>query len=442
MLSRRMATSERHRAHARHPWTVALMLNERLVRERPKLIREALRRRHAGAEAERALDGWLALDTQRRALARRHDDLAREAAGRRSDGESTTAQTRAAESERRAAEEALLVDTAQQRRLLMRLPNIADERVADGASEAENVELSGWGKTPTFDFAPLPHDTLALALGLLDPPRAAHIAGSRFPLLVGAGARLQRALVWLMLDMHAARGYTEIAPPHLLRREALEGSGHLPRFEDELYTLPRDDLSLSPTAEAQLVALHAGETLDERRLPLAYTAAAPAFRREAGSAGRATRGLLRQHQFEKVELVRVTTPEASDAAFETLLADAEAVLRRLELPYRVVALCAGELPFSARRTVDLEVWMPAMGRYVEISSISDCGPFQARRLDLRYRPASGGRSRHPHTLNGSALAVGRTIAALLENGQRADGTIHLPEALHAAMGTSMLEKMT
>ena len=314
-----------------------------------------------------------------------------------------------------------------------------DVRTQDFSNELD-IELSRWGEQPTFDFTPQRHDTLAIALGLLDPPRAAHIAGSRFPLLLGMGARLQRALVGLMLDMHTARGDIEVAPPHLLRREALEGSGHLPRFEDELYTLARDDLSLSPTAEAQLVALHAGETLDEWRLPLAYTAATPAFRREAGSAGGATRGLLRQHQFEKVELVRIATPETSDEAFDSLRADAEAVLRRLELPYRVVALCAGELPFSARRTHDLEVWMPAMGRYVEISSVSDCGPFQARRLNLRYRPASGGRARHPHTLNGSALAVGRTIAALLENGQRADGTILLPEALHAVLGTATIEK--
>ncbi|HEX6817668.1 MAG TPA: serine--tRNA ligase [Ktedonobacterales bacterium] len=414
------------------------MLNERLIRDRPELVREALRARHAGPDAERALDMWLALDSQRRALARRHDGLAREAASLRGNAEVTTTRARVAETERRAADEALLVVTAQQRRLLMRLPNVPDERTPAGAREAENVELTRWGKPRAFDFAPKRHDTLAVALGLLDPPRAARIAGSRFPLLVGVGARLQRALVGLMLGMHTARGYVEIAPPHLLRREALEGSGHLPRFEDELYTLPRDDLSLSPTAEAQLVALHAGETLDERQLPVAYTAATPAFRREAGSAGSATRGLLRQHQFEKVELVRIATPETSDAAFDALRADAEAVLRRLELPYRVVALCAGELPFSARRTHDLEVWMPAMDRYVEISSISDCGPFQARRLDLRYRPAGGGRSRHAHTLNGSALAVGRTIAALLENGQRADGTVWLPEALHAAMGTAII----
>ena len=414
------------------------MLNERLIRERPELAREALRRRRAGPEAERALEGWLALDAQRRTLAQRHDELARETAAIRGHPESATAEARAIESKRRAAEEAALVMSAQQRRLLLRLPNIADARAPDGADEAGNVELTRHGAHPTFDFAPRRHDTIAVALGLLDPPRATRMSGPRFPLLVGQGARLQRALVALMLDMHAARGYIEIAPPHLLRREALEGSGHLPRFEDDLYTLPRDDLSLSPTAEAQLVALHADETLDEQRLPLAYTAATPSFRREAGSAGSATRGLLRQHQFEKVELVRVATPETADEAFDRVVADAETVLRRLELPYRLVALCAGELPFSAQRTYDLEVWMPAMGCYVEISSISDCGPFQARRLNLRYRPTGGGRARFPHTLNGSALAVGRTIAALLENGQQADGSVRLPEALREAMGAAAL----
>ena len=414
------------------------MLNERLLRERPEQVREALRRRRAGKDAELALDRWLGLDNQRRSLARRHDELARVARAARDDPNRASAEIRALETERRGAEEALLVLAAQQRQLLLDMPNLPDERVPEGASDADNAEIARWGEPPIRDFQLLRHDTLAVELGILDPLRATRIAGPRFPLLVGAGARLQRALVGLMLDMHRTRGYTEIAPPHLLRQEILEGSGHLPHFRDELYALPRDDLALSPTAEAQLVALHAGETLDARQLPLAYTAATPCFRREAGSAGSATRGLLRQHQFDKVELARVATPETADVAFDAIVGDAEAVLRRLELPYRVVALCTGELPFSAQRTYDLEVWMPAMGRYVEISSVSDCGPFQARRLNLRYKPAGGCRSRHPHTLNGSALAVGRTIAALLENGQQPNGSVHLPEALHAAMASPAL----
>jgi seryl-tRNA synthetase len=251
---------------------------------------------------------------------------------------------------------------------------------------------------------------------------------------VGAGARLARALGTLMLERHAQRGYVEVAPPHLLNRATLEATGHLPLHADDLFTIERDGLALSPTAEVQLVGLHAGETLAEERLPLAYTAWTPAFRREAGSAGAATRGLIRQHQFDKVELVRIATPEGADAAFETILADAEGVLRALELPYRMVALCAGELPFSAARTYDLEVWLPAREDWVEIASISDCGPFQARRARLRYRPAEGGRARFPHTLNGSALPIGRTLAALLETGQGPDSAVRLPAALAPLMG--------
>lgn len=407
------------------------MLNDRYVRDHPDDVRAGLRRRHAGPDAEHALDAWLALDAQRREAAARRDELARALRTNAAAAGSEAASHRhAARHELDAATAALTELEARARRTLLGLPNLPDKRVPDGDSPAYNVELRRWGEPPSFDFPPQRHDELAAALGILDLPRATKLAGTRFPLLVGAGARLARALAALMLDLHTGRGYTEVAPPHLLRAETLEGTGHLPRHEDELYAVERDRLYLSPTAEAQLVALHADETLPEASLPLAYTACAPAFRREAGAAGAATRGLIRQHQFDKVELVRIATPETADAAFDTILADAEAVLRALALPYRAVVLCAEELPFSAQRTVDLEVWMPGQGRYVEISSVSDCGPFQARRLGLRYRSAAtGGRARYPHTFNGSALAIGRTLAALLENGQRADGSVALPEGL-------------
>lgn len=404
------------------------MLNDRYVRDHPDAVRAALRRRHAGPAAERALHDWLALDAQRRAAATRRDELARAVSATR-DGDTDTVAARTARRECDAATAALEVLEARARRLLMRLPNLPDARVPDGHTPEDSVVLRTWGEPPAFTFTPKSHDELAAALGILDLPRATKLAGPRFPLLVGMGARLQRALAAFMLDLHAARGYTEIAPPHLLRTETLEGTGHLPRFADDLYEVRRDNLWLSPTAEAQLVALHAGETIPEAALPLAYTAWTPAFRREAGSAGAATRGLIRQHQFDKVELVRIATPETADAAFDTILADAEDILQGLGLPYRVVALCAEELPFAAQRTIDLEVWLPSQSRYVEISSVSDCGTFQARRLNLRYRPAAGNRARHPHTLNGSALAIGRTIAALLENDQRPDGSITLPDAL-------------
>ncbi|HET9980778.1 MAG TPA: serine--tRNA ligase, partial [Ktedonobacterales bacterium] len=390
----------------------------------PDRVRVGLLRRNVGPETLAALDGWLALDAERRALASEHDQLP----GQGGD-----------ESARKELRARLAALEDEQRALLAHIPNLPRDDVPDGYDASANVELRRWGTPPVFDFAPKRHDELATALGILDLPRATKLAGPRFPLLVGDGARLLRALGTLMLDLHRERGYVEIAPPHLLRTAILEGTGHLPRYADDLYQLPADGLALSPTAETQLVALHADETLSEPALPLAYTACTPAFRREAGSAGAKGRGLIRQHQFDKVELVRVATPETADAAFATLLADAEESLRRLGLAYRVVALCAGELPFAAERTVDLEVWMPGEGRYVEISSVSDCGTFQARGLRLRYRPAGGGRARYPHTLNGSALALGRTLAALLENGQRRDGSVELPPALHRYMGTDTLQ---
>ena len=403
------------------------MLDERLLRERPSVARAGLRRRHAGAGAEAALDAWLEFDARRRELAAERDRAALAVAA-------GTATRDGLDLAQRALEQAEIAA----RICLLALPNLPDPRVPDGVTAAENIEVNRWGTPPAFAFTPRPHWELGAALGLLDAARAARMAGARFPLLMGAGARLVRALAALMLDHHAAHGYVEVAPPYLLRASALEATGHLPRFADDLYALATDDLVLSPTAEVQLVALHAGETLPAARLPLAYTAYASAFRRESGSAGRATRGLIRQHQFDKVELVRITAPEGGDAAFGAIQADAEDILRALELPYRVVALCAGDLPFSAQRTHDLEVWMPSQGGYVEISSISDCGPFQARRARLRYRPEGGGRARFPHTLNGTALAIGRTLAALLENGQRENGSVRLPAALAAYAGFAEL----
>ncbi len=464
------------------------MLSERLMRERSDVVRAGLTRRHANADTLAAYDAWLTLDAERRAAASRYDALASAHKRRRrgaqpptppedsADPQSAQADfvaarpsgavstagpsptpppsspptgddTRAAVAE---ARRAVAEIEAGMRPLALRLPNLPDSRVPDGADARANVELRRWGEPPTFDFTPLRHEELGVRLGIWDARRATRLAGPRFPLLVGLGSRLARALASLMLDMHAARGYIEVAPPHLLRAATLEGTGHLPRHQDDLFAITRDDLYLSPTAEAQLVALHADETLPERALPLAYTAHTPAFRRESSTGNAQTHGLIRQRQFDKVEIVRIATPEDADAAFETLLADAEAVLRRLALPYRVVQLCAGDLPFSAQRTVDLEVWMAGQpgveteadgadrngqrerdrprGRYVEIASISDCGPFQARRLNMRYQPERGA-TRYPHTLNASALAIGRTLAALLENNQRADGSAPLPDAL-------------
>ncbi|HLY32842.1 MAG TPA: serine--tRNA ligase [Ktedonobacterales bacterium] len=428
------------------------MLSDSLLRNTPDVVRIGLRRRYASpgqqaalAECEDWLDAWRALDAERRVAITRRDELAR--ARRTNQRVNPATDTAAAREEQTQARQTIVTLEAQMRALALRLPNLPDARVPDGADASANVVLRRWGEPPAFDFTPRPHDELGAALGIFDMRRATKLAGPRFPLLVGAGARLARALAALMLDLHRERGYIEVSLPHLLRAATLEGSAHLPRYQDDLYAIAGEGLYLSPTAEAQLVALHAHETLAGRALPLAYTAVSPAFRREAGSANAQTHGLLRQHQFDKVELVRVTTPEDADTAFETLLADAEAVLQRLGLPYRVVALCAGELPFSAQRTCDIEVWMGGQpepdgrpGGYVEVSSVSDCGSFQARRLGLRYTPIGGGHTRFPHTLNGSALAIGRTLAALLEHGQRADGSVALPAALAPYLPERTLEK--
>lgn len=389
------------------------MLSNRLLRDHPDVVRAGLGRR-GDAEALRALEEWLRLDGERSALT--------------GSGAATDQAQRA-----RLAE-----IEAHMRAHALRLPNLPDARTPDGLDAAHNVELRRWGEIIPLPFPARTHEKLAAALGILDLPRATRLAGPRFPLLVGAGARLARALESLLLDLHRVNGYVEIAPPHLLKTEMLEGTGHLPRHADGLFAVERDHVYLSPTAEAQLIALHAGEILPERLLPLAYTACTPCFRREAGSSGAAMRGLLRQRQFDKVELVRVATPEAADAAFETLIANAERALQTLDLPYRVVALCCGELPFAAQRTVDLEVWLAAEARYIEIASISDCGTFQARRLKMRYQPRSGGRARYPCTLNGSALPIGRTLAALLEHGQQPDGSVRLPETLARYFGDGVL----
>lgn len=387
------------------------MLSERWLRRSPEEAQAALARRGTGAEALAALGAWLALDAERRAAATYFDAMA--------------GQGNATRQARRELDDL----AARQRAVALTLPNAPDPRAPDGSGPDANRLVRTWGTPPTFAFPPAPHDALGVRLGLLDLSRATRLSGPRFPLLLGAGARLARALATYLLDTHIRAGYLEVAPPDLLRAETLVGTGHLPAHEEELFALPRDGLYLSPTAEAQLVALYAGETLEGARMPVKLTAYTQAYRREAGSAGAKTRGLLRQRQFGKVELVRIVPPEEADAALEEMIAEAESPLGALGLPYRLVEMCAGELPFSAQRSFDLEVWMPSLGSYLEIASLSNCGAFQARRLMLRYRPQPGATARHPHTLNGSALPIGRTLAALLENGQRDDGSVALPAIL-------------
>jgi seryl-tRNA synthetase len=325
--------------------------------------------------------------------------------------------------------------------LLLRLPNLPHESVPVGKSSADNVEIRKWGSPPRFDFAPKPHWEIGQALGILDFERAARMSGARFSVLLGAGARLARALIQFMLDLHVREhGYEEVEPPFLVNAAALTGTGNLPKFEQDLFRIAGDwDLFLIPTAEVPLTNLHREEILDGRRLPLKYTAYTPCFRSEAGSHGADVRGLIRQHQFDKVELVKFTTPEQSYDELEQLTRDAERVLERLELPHRRVALCTGDLGFAAAKTFDIEVWLPSQDTYREISSCSNTEAFQARRAQIRYRPDGTGKAQYAHTLNGSGLAVGRTLIAILENCQQADGSVVIPPALRQYMGVEKIQ---
>jgi len=327
-------------------------------------------------------------------------------------------------------------------RFLLVVPNLPDASVPVGRDEAANVELRRVGEPQAFPFAAKAHWDLGPELGILDFERASTLSGARFAVLWDAGARLERALSQFMLDLHGGRGYREVIPPYLVTAETLTGTGQLPKFEGDLFKTSAGErtLYLIPTAEVPLTNLHRGEILDAAELPKKYVAATPCFRSEAGSYGKDVRGLIRQHQFHKVELVKLTTPESSAAELEGLVADAEEVLKRLDLPYRVIVLSTGDMGFSAAKTYDIEVWLPGQSAYREISSCSNCTDFQARRAGLRYRPEPGAKPRFVHTLNGSGLAVGRTLVAVLENYQQQDGSVVVPEALRPYMGG--LERIT
>jgi seryl-tRNA synthetase len=329
--------------------------------------------------------------------------------------------------------------------LLLQIPNLPHPSVPVGRASDDNVEVRRWGTPGRFAFEPRQHFELGEALGILDFERASKLAKSRFVVMWQEAAQLSRALAQFMLDLHTREhGFTELWVPHLVNAETMTGVGLLPKFEEQLFKTQEPDanrtLYLIPTAEVSVTALHGGEILAERDLPRRYCAFTPCYRREAGTYGQDTKGMIRQHQFDKVEMVKVTTPAQSYDELESMVASAEAVLQRLELPYRVVVLCTGDMGFQSAKTYDLEVWLPGQGKYREISSCSNCEAFQARRLDLKYRPASGGRPDFCHTLNGSGLAVGRTLIAVLENYQDADGSVRIPEALRPYMGG--LQKIT
>ena len=316
----------------------------------------------------------------------------------------------------------------------LRIPNVPHSSVPQGADAKENVEIRRWGDLPAFSFKPLSHDELGEKLGILDFERAAKIAGSRFSVSTGAGARLERALANFMLDLHTQdQGYTEVLPPFMVNRASMTGTGQIPNLEEDLFHLKDDDYLLIPTAEVPLTNLHREEILKEAELPLRYTSHTPCFRREAGSYGQDTRGLIRVHQFNKVELVSFTTPDNSFEELERLTLAAETVLQQLQLPYRVMALCTGDLGFASAKTYDLEVWIPSQETYREVSSCSNFEAFQARRANIRYRPQKG-KPQYVHTLNGSALAIGRTLVAILENFQRLDGSVEIPPVLRPYLG--------
>jgi seryl-tRNA synthetase len=419
------------------------MLNLDFICQHPDIVRDALRKRHDG----RNLDDILRLAEQRRGLLTRSDGLyaalkklkenIRSVPIERRDA--YNAQVKAVTEDIRQLElQSADIDT-RLHFMLLELPNIPHSSVKENDGSVIGEEVRRWGEPFPMHAEPQPHWQLGERLGILDAESGAKIAGSRFITLKGAGARLERALISLMLDIHTREhGYLEVMPPQLVKRSIMIGSGQLPKFESESYSCTEDELYLNPTAEVPLVGMYSDTILAREMLPVCNVAWTTAFRREAGSASRQNRGLLRLHQFNKVELFQIVEPEHSQEALEQMVQHAETILQRLELPYRVVALNASRLPFTAAKTFDIEVWMPALGNYIEISSLSDCETFQAQRSSIKYRQGTGTRAAYVHTLNGSGLAVGRTMAAILENYQQADGSIVIPKVLRPFMGTSVL----
>jgi seryl-tRNA synthetase len=413
---------------------------------RDHLDEVAARLRDRGIDPSADLERFAALEAERRRLIpevealKREQNAAGEAVARAKKAGEDPSGVFAANRERGGrikALEAELADVDRRRdAILLTVPNLPHESVPRGASPADNVEARTWGELPRFGFEPKPHWDLGAALGILDFERATRMSGARFSVLLGAGARLARALINFMLDLHTREhGYTEVEPPFLVNTAALTGTGNLPKFEQDVFKVAGEwDLYLIPTAEVPLTNLHREEILDGRTLPLSYTAYTPCFRSEAGSYGADVRGLIRQHQFDKVELVKFTTPDQSYDALERLTRDAETVLERLGLPYRRVTLCTGDMGFAAAKTYDIEVWLPSQKAYREISSCSNTEAFQARRAQIKYRPDGTGKAQFAHTLNGSGLAVGRTLIAILENFQQADGSVVVPEALRPYTG--------
>jgi seryl-tRNA synthetase len=429
------------------------MLDIKHLRTQPDAVNAALQRRHPSLSIAElmALDAKrLTLLKQEETLRNERNQLSKQVADLKRQGQHAQADELLSHGKtlgdtlKALAEQQQGIDEAQ-RTLLLTTPNLPSPNTPDGQSEADNTEVRRWGDDikATLIANPLPHYDVGAQAGWLDFERGVKVAQSRFTVLRGMGARLNRALIQLMLDVHTQEhGYVEIAPPLLVNEATMTGTGQLPKFADDMFKLADDALYLIPTAEVPVTNLYRDELLEADQLPMAFAAFTPCFRREAGSAGRDTRGLIRQHQFEKIELVHITTPEQGEATLQALVGHAEKILQLLELPYRVVELCAGDLGFSATRCYDIEVWLPSQGTYREISSCSLMGEFQARRMNLRYRDPATGKPAFATTLNGSGLAVGRTLAALLEVAQTGEGGLRIPAALRPYMGNPATEHLS
>jgi seryl-tRNA synthetase len=426
------------------------MLDPTFVRDNQEAVRQGLRNRGLNAESE--LEALATLENRRRRLIPELEGLKRDQNAAGDEVARAKRQGRDAsaifEANRQRAQQirqlSIELDGVEKQRaaLLMSIPNLPHASVPVGTCAADNREVRRWGDPPQFAFVPQAHWDLGPALGIIDFERATRMSGARFSVLMGAGARLSRALIDFMLDLHTREhGYVEVEPPFLVNRAALEGTGNLPKFEADLFKIAGEwDLFLIPTAEVPLTNLHRTEILDGEALPLRYTAYTPCFRSEAGSYGADVRGLIRQHQFDKVELVKITHPDRSHEELESLTANAEEVLKRLNLPYRTIVLCTGDMGFASAKTYDIEVWLPSQQTYREISSCSNTEAFQARRANIRFRPAGGAKAEFAHTLNGSGLAVGRTLIAVIENYQRKDGSVVVPEVLRPYMrGLEVIE---
>ncbi|MDD2362828.1 MAG: serine--tRNA ligase [Oscillospiraceae bacterium] len=422
------------------------MLDIKLVRNSPDMVKQAMRSRNKDLDA--VVDRIIEIDAERREITARVEALKAEQNTaskeipriRKEGGDISEIMSRMKVISERVKELGgkLAELENEQRNEMLLLPNIPHESVPKGKDDSDNVEIRRYKQPTEFDFEPKAHWDIGAALGILDPETAAKVTGARFHFYKGAGAKLERAIINFFLDTHTANGYTEIFPPFMVNRASMTGTGQLPKFEEDAFKVSNADYFLIPTAEVPVTNMHRDEILDGTRLPISYCAYSACFRAEAGSAGRDTRGLIRQHQFNKVELVKFADPEKSYDQLEELTNDAERVLRILGLPYRVVVLSSGDLGFSSAKTYDIEVWMPSYNRFVEISSCSNFEDFQARRASIRFKQDIKDKARLVHTLNGSGVAIGRTVAAILENYQNQDGSVTVPEALRPYMGIDII----